>query len=237
VWREEYRLTVKATEALRVADRAVTEASEREFAVLGLTWITAADAHFPARLEEFDPDPPGVLFLYGNLKLLDADTFCVLGSRGTTPSGLEKIEQLAEEGVLAGEVVVAGHDRPEYQRAAIVPLRWGAPRILCLDRGMYDVLGRDLKNEAFRAARLWRYEFDPRTDLVISPFRPSAGYHGINNQLRDRLVAGISTRIDIVHLSPGGNMDKLAKLALKCQRKLRVPADSPLITAGAEPLP
>jgi DNA processing protein len=102
---------------------------------------------------------------------------------------------------------------------------------------MYDVLGRDLKNEAFRAARLWRYEFDPRTDLVISPFRPSAGYHGVNNQLRDRLVAGISKRIDIVHLSPGGNMDKLAKLALKCQRRLRVPADSPLLTAGAEPLP
>lgn len=237
VWREEYRLTIKASEALRIADRDATEAAEREFAVQGLTWITAADAHFPTQLEEFDPDPPGVLFLYGNLKLLDAETFCVLGSRGTTPKGLEQIEQLAEDGVLAGEVVVAGHDRPEYQRAAIVPLRWGAPRILCLDRGMYDVLGRDLKSEAFRAARLWRYEFDPRTDLVISPFRPSAGYHGVNNQLRDRLVAGISRRIDIVHLSAGGNMEKLAKLALKCQRRLRVPADSHLLTAGAEPLP
>lgn len=237
VWREEYRLTAKAADALKAADRRLTEESEREFAVLGLTWITAADAHFPSRLEEFDPDPPGVLFLFGNLKLLDAETFCVLGSRGTTPAGLDKIEQLAEEGVLAGEVVVAGHDRPEYQRAAIVPLRWGAPRILCLDRGMYDVLGRDLKSEAFRAARLWRYEFDPRTDLVVSPFRPSAGYHGINNQLRDRVVAGLSRRIDIVHLSAGGNMDKLARLALKCHRPVRVPADSALLTDGAEPLP
>jgi len=237
VWREEYRLTAKTADNLFTAKTSDTEAAERDFAAKGLGWITAADAHYPERLEEFDTDPPGVLFVYGNQRLLSSDTFCVLGSRGTTPAGLDQIESLTESGVLAGEVLVSGHDRPEYQRSAVVPLRWGSPRILCLDRGMYEVLGPDLKSEAFRAARLWRYEFDPKTDLVVSPFRPSAGFHGVNNQVRDRLVAGLSRRIDLVNVAPKGNMERIGKMALKCQRPLRVPPDCELLNLGASSLP
>ncbi len=84
---------------------------------------------------------------------------------------------------------MTGHDRPEYQRSAVVPLRWGSPRLLCLDRGLFRVLGEDLRSEAFRAARLWRYEFDASTDLVVSPFRPDSEFIGVNNKVRDRLVS------------------------------------------------
>jgi DNA processing protein len=102
---------------------------------------------------------------------------------------------------------------------------------------MYEVLGPDLKSEAFRAARLWRYEFDPKTDLVVSPFRPSAGFHGVNNQVRDRLVAGLSRRIDLVNVAPKGNMERIGKMALKCQRPLRVPPECELLNLGASSLP
>lgn len=189
---------------------------------LGVSWVTTADAHYPERLEAFDPDPPGVLFMYGNQNLLKAKTVCVLSSRNTSPAGLDLVEKLAEQAVLAGEVIVSGHDTPEYQRAAVVPLRWGAPRILCLDRGLFKALGDDLKEEPFRAARLWRYEFDPRTDLVLSPFRPAADYVGVNNQIRDRLIAGISDRMDAVEVSPAGNMERYARMALKAGRPVRV---------------
>jgi len=117
---------------------------------------------------------------------------------------------------------VTGHDTPEYQRSAIVPLRWGSPRILCLDRGLFKVLGEDLKDEAFRAARLWRYQFDPQTDLVISPFRPEADFVGVNNQLRDRLVACLSTELNFVRVEEGGNMEKLALMALRASRRVSV---------------
>lgn len=189
---------------------------------LGVSWVTTADAHYPERLEAFDPDPPGVLFMYGNQNLLKSRTACVLSSRNTSPAGLDLVERLAEEAVLAGEVIVSGHDTPEYQRAAVVPLRWGAPRILCLDRGLFKALGDDLKEEPFRAARLWRYEFDPRTDLVLSPFRPAADYVGVNNQIRDRLIAGIADRMDAVEISPAGNMERYARMALKAGRPVRV---------------
>jgi len=225
VWREEYGLTKKAADALALGAEELlqkTIALEKRLDSLGASLVTAADAHYPALVEQMDPDPPGVLFLYGNTRLLEAQTFAVMSSRASLPADLELIEKLTEEGVLNGEVLVVGHDRPEYQRAAVVPLRWGSPRVLCLDRGMFQVLGENLRDEAFRAARLWRYEFDPSTDLVVSPFRPDASFVGVNNQVRDRLVACLSKRIDFVQIAPGGNMEKLARLALRAGRGVRI---------------
>ncbi len=222
--RSEYRLTKRAVDGLIERTELITRTKELEdrLGTLGVTVVTAADVHYPALLEEMDPDPPGVLFLYGNTKLLEAQTFCILASRNTLPNDLELMEQLTEQGVLNSEVLVTGHDRPEYQRTAVVPLRWGSPRILCLDRGMFNVLGEDLRNEAFRAARLWRYEFDPTTDLVVSPFRPDSDFAGVNNQVRDRLVGSLSRRLVFVQVAAGGNMEKIARLALKSGRKVQV---------------
>ena len=241
--REEYRLNVKQATNLTLdpAGRmAANAALERRLDGLGVRLITAADAGYPALVEEFDPDPPGVLFLHGNVRLLQAPTFAVLGSRNTPTAGLDAIDRLTEEGVLGGETLVTGHDRPEYQRSAIVPLRWGAPRVLILDRGLFQVLGPDLKDEAFRAARLWRYEFDPGTDLAVSPFRPEADFVGANNRVRDRLVASLARRIDFVSAAEGGNMATLARLALKAGRRVRVGdavvGRDAFLEAGAAPL-
>jgi len=221
-YREEYRLTQKAAIHLHQQSLEETEALERRLSRLGVSLVTAADAHYPVRIEAMDPDPPGVLFLYGNAKLLDADTFCVLSSRKSYPADLDEIERITEEGVLHGKILVTGHDTPEYQRSAIVPLRWGSPRVLCLDRGLFKVLGDDLRDEAFRAARLWRYEFDPRTDLAISPFRPEADFIGANNRVRDRLVAGLSSSLCFVQITEGGNMEQLARTALRIGRPVSV---------------
>ncbi len=223
--KEEYRLGAKVATALVSDPKGRVEKTletEKRLSALGVSLVTAADARYPAQVEAFDPDPPGVLFLYGNVSLLESTTFAVLSSRGAPPAALADIEALTEAGVLAGEVVVSGHDRREYQAAAVVPLRWGAPRILALDRGLFPVLGPELREEAFRAARLWRYQFDPQTDLVISPFRPDAEFLGANNRVRDRLVAALSSRLDFVHLAEGGNMEALARQGLKVGRTVRI---------------
>ncbi len=223
--REEYKLSPKAATSLCYDTQSrlrQTQDLEKRLNGLGVNLVTAADAAYPSTVEEFDPDPPGVLFLYGNLKLLAGKTFAVLSSRNARPAELDQIEMLAEAGVLNSEVLVAGHDRPEFQRAAVVPLRWGAPRILVLDRGMFRVLGDDLKDEAFRAARLWRYQFDPATDLVVSPFRPESDFIGVNNKVRDKLVASLARRLDFVNVSEGGGMERIMRMALKAGRVVRI---------------
>ncbi len=227
---EEYKVGRKSAALLSGQAQMPTEIAELEHRLdaLGVRLATAADAHFPSRVESMDANPPCVLFLYGNQKLLSSKTFAVLSSRNAPPKALDEVEKLAEAGVLAGEILVSGHDRPEYQRSAIVPLRWGAPRILVLDRGLFKALGDDLKDEPFRAARLWRYQFDPQTDLVISPFRPNSDFTGINNQVRDRLIACLADRLDFPWLSKGGNMEKLARMALRAGRTVRTTKISPL---------
>lgn len=242
--REEYRM------AARTAERWVSERRSRleearqvedRLVPLGVTLVTAADAHYPRRIEIMDPDPPGMLFLYGNVRLLESDTFAVLSSRGTDRQGLEMIERLTEEGVLAGKRLVSGHDTPEYQRSAVVPLRWGAPRIIVLDKGLFRALGEDLKDEPFPAARLWRYQFDSRTDLAVSAINPDKDYHPHSNKTRDRLVASLASGMDFVNVRPGGMMESLAKLALRAGRPVRVAegaeAAQGLSRLGAQLLP
>jgi DNA processing protein len=229
--REEYKLTPKIarlwveTRATRIEE---AEGLQKRLDVEGVRIITLADATYPRRVEMMLDDPPGVLFVHGNLRLLDARTFGVFSSRGAGERALLQTEHLVEEGALQGEVLVSGHNTPEYQRAAVVPLRWGAPRILVLDMGMRAALGEDLKEEPFRLARLWRYQFDPGTDLVVSTQPPDRAYHRNSNRIRDRLAAGICARLDFAHLSAGGNMHQIALSALRAGRPIRVGEESPL---------
>ncbi|MDK3158771.1 DNA-processing protein DprA [Kamptonema cortianum] len=241
--REEYRM--KQTAAARwVGDREkwLKEAEEVEQVLepKGVRVVTATDANYPRQLETFDPDPPGILYVYGNQKLLGADLFCVLASRGASDEVLAEIEKRTEEGVLAGKVLVSGHDTPEYQRSAVTCLRWGAPRIMVLDTGFFAALGEDLKDEPFASARLWRFEFDERTDLAISAVHPLRTYHRNSNRIRDRIIGGLSFRIDCVWAQPGGNMEKMARMGLRSGRQVTVSSISPtyesLCSAGAEPI-
>lgn len=222
---EEYRLTNRASQLWAAQGKQKLDEAKKvedRLEPLGVSMVTAADAHYPRRIELMDPDPPGFLFFYGNVRLLEADTKCVLSSRDTSRAGLDAIEKLTEESVLSGLTIVGGHDTPEYQRSSVVPLRWGAPRILVLDRGLFKALGEELKDEPFRAARLWRYQFDPKTDLVVSSINPDKDFHPNSNKVRDRLVASLSLALDFVEARSGGNMESLAKLALRVGRKVRV---------------
>jgi hypothetical protein len=156
----------------------------------------------PRRSAPFDYEPgfyePAGLWLYGNVRLLQTKIVHIekcLASSAPTPSELEDIERAAEQLVLSGSVLVTGIHNLAHQRAAVVPLRWGAPRILVLSGGFEYHLGKELKDEPFRAARLWRYQFDAATDLVISrraPNKPPT--FALHNPAVDRLVLQIANR-------------------------------------------
>lgn len=153
----------------------------------------------PSRSAPFDQEPgfyePAGLWLYGNVRLLDA-ALAMISQAGGPPDHdrdeLDEIERLTERSVLEGKVLVTGIHSPAHMRAAIVPLRWGSPRILVLSGGFKYHLGADLKQEPFRAARLWRYQLDERTDLVVSCRAPEKlPTFARHNPTVDRLVSKI----------------------------------------------
>ncbi|MBL8047571.1 MAG: DNA-processing protein DprA [Chthonomonas sp.] len=222
---EEFKFTKTAANNW-VANRTqlVSKAKElkSDLAKRGVRVASTMDALYPYSLEKFLDSPPALLFLYGNMRLLNTKTFAVMSSRKSPMAYLEQIEKLAEEGIEHSEVLVAGHDTKEYQRAAIVPLRWGSPRILVLDMGMFAALGENLDDEPFRTARLWRYKFDPQTDLVVSAINPVWTTHPAANSKRDGLIAGLAQRIDFAQVREGGNMDQLLQRALEVGKPVRV---------------
>lgn len=138
----------------------------------------------------------GGLWLYGNVRLLHGKLSCVEGSLGPGPwdrAALDEIEQEAERRILSAEILVCGVHNEAHQRAAVVPLRWGAPRVIVFSGGIRVHLGSDLKNEPFRAARLWRYQWDPNTDLAVSRRAPTKlPTFSRYNATVDRLIRALS---------------------------------------------
>ena len=115
------------------------------------------------------------LWLYGNVRLLHSKLCCIERAFGRGPwdfDALSIIEQETETRILNAEVLVCGVHNEAHQRAAIVPLRWGAPRIVVFSGGVRFHLGENLLEEPFRAGRLWRYQWDPKTDLAVSRRAP-----------------------------------------------------------------
>lgn len=140
--------------------------------------------------------PPCRLWFYGNIRLLHGDLAYIPSTFGDwcpIPSDLDRIEREAEEIVLNGSILVCGVHNLAHRRAAIVPLRWASPRILVFSGGFRFHLGKDLQSEPFQAAQLWRYQWDPKTDLAVSLRHPSSkptyAYH---NPTVDRLVAELA---------------------------------------------
>lgn len=109
----------------------------------------------------FDEEPgfyrDAGFWLYGNVRQLRGRLASVnhANDRGCyTRRELDEIERGGEEIVLAGTVLVTGTHNPGQLQAAIVPLRWGASRILVLSGGFEFHLGEQLDQEPSRAARL-----------------------------------------------------------------------------------
>lgn len=200
-------------------DRAADEI-KKKFENKPVYIVSVSHPLYPRKIQEFCNPLPGILFLYGNLEILKNKTFCFLSSRNASEAVLRKIEVIVEESVLEPMTLVTGVNTVAYQKGAVVPLRWGAPRILVLDRGFFETLGDDLMNEPFPQARLWRYKFDPLTDLVVSRFRPNDGFVNGNAALRDEIVVGLSDVVKAIHVNPGGNMAKLMHRANQCNREV-----------------
>ena len=152
------------------------------------------------RSSRFEDKPgfyePAGLWFYGNIRLLHANLAYIEQARAKaefSPTDLDEIEKQTERLVLDGKVLVCGIHNEGQSRSAIVPLRWGSPRIVVFSGGFYHHLGQDLNEEPFRAARLWRYQWDPKTDLAVSRRAPDRlpTFAKFNPGL-DRLIAEIA---------------------------------------------
>ncbi len=205
--------------------------------------LTAESPSYPYGLERYDDAPPPILYALGNLRRLDESfTFAVATSNGATVDSLLKQDALVTALSQAGGVVLTGHDRSAYQRAALAAQRNNRPVVYVLDRGLRDGLGPEFDRPPFAAARIRDLLFDTERDLALSPFRLDDHAIGANLRRRDRLIFALADVIIAHDVSAGGGMASECLRAIEQKRKVFVSkggrdGNAALREAGALPLP
>ena len=69
--------------------------------------ITFTDTHYPYLLKQITSPPP-ILYICGNLDLLDTKQIAIVGSRNPSPSGRDNAKMFAQDLALSGITITSG---------------------------------------------------------------------------------------------------------------------------------
>jgi DNA processing protein len=137
--REVPGIGAKISRAISTARREIdveaelTLCRERNVAV-----IVESDEAYPSRLKEI-PDPPGVLFVRGNMLPADGLAVAIVGTRHATHYGLAQAERLAAGLSRAGYSIISGLARGIDAAAHRGALKAGGRTIAVLGSGVLNV--------------------------------------------------------------------------------------------------
>ena len=166
--------------------------------------ITPDDARYPPHLRErMGDDAPAQLSALGNFDLLalpKTALFCSVRCPGHVI--LTTYDQAAKWRD-AGRCVIGGFHSPVEKECLRILLRGSQPIIICPARSL-----------PLRIPPEWRQPLADGRLLILSGFR--AGEKRITAELaihRNEFVAALADELWFAHITPGGQMDKLAQRA------------------------
>lgn len=173
----------KLAAAIRAATREVDAEEELTFcANEQIKVLLESDDEYPARLRDI-PDPPGVLFLRGELTGADELAIAIVGTRHATTYGTQQADRLASGLARAGYTIVSGLARGIDAAAHRAALAAGGRTIAVLGSGISDLYPPEHKSLAAEIAARGAVlsESPPRTPPLSGAFPQ-----------RNRLISGLS---------------------------------------------
>jgi DNA processing protein len=164
--------TVQAGErVLRTAER------------MGVVPIFPGDATYPPLLVDI-PDPPRLLFAFGDLALASRQAVAVVGSRSHTDYGVHACRAVVDAAVGVGAVVVSGMARGIDAEAHTRALDDGGNTIGILGNGIGVI---------YPAANRALYDRVARDGLLLTEMPPGERPRVYTFPHRNRLIAGLAT--------------------------------------------
>ena len=201
---------------------------------LGAAVLVHGDALFPPLLREI-PDPPVLLYVWGDLSLLSRPAAGIVGSRNHTAYGAEAARTLAL-GVARHAVVVSGMARGLDAIAHAAALDAGG--------GSVGVLGNGF-GVVYPAANRELYDRMLARGCLVTELPPGERPHAGAFPRRNRLISGLAGVTVVVEAAPGSGALITADCALDQGRTVLAvpgPITSPtslgcnkLIQQGAKP--
>ena len=187
------------------AEREIEICRERNVAI-----VTESDERYPRALLEI-PDPPGVLFMRGEMKPQDAIGIAIVGSRHATTYGTTIAERLASSLARAGVTIVSGLARGIDAAAHHGALEAGGRTIGVLGSGVLNIYPpehAELALEVIASGALIS-ETPPQSPPVAGAFPQ-----------RNRIISGMSLGVIVVEASDRSGALITARHAMEQNREV-----------------
>lgn len=176
----------------------------------GIETLPWSDSRYPAWLRVV-PDPPLVLWVRGDLTVLEQPSVAIVGSRGASQYAKAVARTLAAGLAEAGVVVTSGMARGVD----------GAAHAGCLDAGgrTIGVLGTGV-DVVYPAEHRELSERIVRSGLLMSEFEPGAAALAWHFPRRNRIISGLSRAVVVVEASEKSGSLITARMALEQGREV-----------------
>jgi DNA processing protein len=191
------RLIAEARDRTRLALRAAKAA--------GIAPITILDSQYPALLGAI-PDPPPVLWVQGDSRVLSRPTVAVVGSRAATAYALEVAARLGEELARRGMAVASGLARGVDSAAHRGCLQGGGQTVAVLGSGLDRIYPPEHRDLAVTISG---------NGILASELAPGAAPLQEHFPLRNRIISGISLAVVVVEASEKSGSLITARSALE----------------------
>ncbi|MHA6198142.1 DNA-processing protein DprA [Pseudomonas wadenswilerensis] len=203
----------------QVACDARRSSEVRDGATAAMRWLERPDQHllmwddpaYPALLAEI-PDPPPLLFVAGNVALVDKPQLAIIGSRRATPPALSTAAGFSRSLAKAGFVITSG-------LALGID---GAAHQAAIDAGgaTIGVLGTGLQKLYPQRHRSLARSMLEKGSALVSEFPLDAGPLPGNFPRRNRIISGLSLGVLVVEASLASGSLITAKLAAEQGREV-----------------
>lgn len=180
----------------------------------GYTIITLASEYYPNKLyKTLQEKSPIVLYVKGNIHLLNQQSVAIVGSRDASDIALEFTNNIAKLAVYKGKVVVSGYARGVDQQALQSGLKYGGQSIVVLPQGI-QTFSSGIKT-------LYKAIVDGSV-LVISSFFPTAKWDVGLAMARNSIIYGIADEIYIAESGKAGGTWEGAKQGLDMKQNIYI---------------
>ncbi len=172
--------------------------------------ITICDSLYPPQLKEID-NPPPLLFIRGNKKLLSQPQISIVGSRNPSPLGrqiaIDFAQTLAQSGFTITSGLALGIDAASHQGALNVAGHTIAVAGTGLDR-VYPACNKELATKI------------ADTGALISEFPPGTPAKANHFPRRNRIISGLCIGLLVVEAAKQSGSLITARLALEANREV-----------------
>ncbi len=201
----------KLVRSITAAEQEIDVAKEIAFCrEKQITLLLETSAAYPRPLKDIH-DPPGVLFVRGEILPVDALAVAIVGTRHATAYGLVQAERLASGLAHAGYTIISGLARGIDSAAHTAALKVGGRTIAVLGGGVLEIYPPE--NEPL-AQQVMDH------GAILSESHPLAPPLAGSFPQRNRIISGMSLGVIVVEASDRSGALITARLAMEQGREV-----------------